>query len=156
MTGGGGGGGSAQAVANVIYSLGKYDITVSKCLGRIVQKSCCCLTLHFDFVSSVTPPFFSSIYLYFLYYPLNSSLPSIHSPSASSYSPHILSRPLSLCLRLHLRLLLLGFTGISGATWEEFPPRVQTALMDALVEFGPELTSQELSNLCYGSVLHQI
>ena len=31
MTGGSGGGGSAQAVANVIYSLGKYDIIVTKC-----------------------------------------------------------------------------------------------------------------------------
>jgi hypothetical protein len=40
--------------------------------------------------------------------------------------------------------------GVSGATWEELPVKVRTALMDGLVEWGPELTSQELSNLVYG------
>ena len=51
---------------------------------------------------------------------------------------------------INLLFKIILSEGISGAMWEEFPPKVQTALMDALVEWGPELTSQEISNLCYG------
>jgi hypothetical protein len=40
--------------------------------------------------------------------------------------------------------------GVSGALWEDFPDVVRETLTDAFIEWSPDMSSQELSNLCYG------
>ena len=41
-------------------------------------------------------------------------------------------------------------SGISGATWKDFPEKTKSVVTRALVEFGSEMTSQEVSNFIYG------
>jgi hypothetical protein len=40
--------------------------------------------------------------------------------------------------------------GGSGALWEDFPDAVRETLTEAFMEWSPDMSSQELSNLCYG------
>ena len=41
-------------------------------------------------------------------------------------------------------------SGISGATWKDFPEKTKNVVTKALMEFGNEMTSQEVSNFIYG------
>jgi hypothetical protein len=46
--------------------------------------------------------------------------------------------------------LLLTTIGVSGTKWIDFPPNLQNSLLNAIVSYGDQFNSQEISNILYG------